>query len=183
MFHFSKKRITYKILENIYTEHEAYLLRYCLGITGDRYRAEDILSSVMEYIFKNPKSFLECPSSNHRAYLKKACLRAYLLDIKKEQKELETAEKFYINKHLAEETPDVPETVIRNVSIGRIADILYELNTDDMKIFILYYYCGVTQGEIASSFGVSTSTISRKLDSLRKEIAQKMEKEGYYDVQ
>lgn len=159
-------------LERIFLEHHAQVLAAAYRVTGSATDAEDVLQTVFLRLLRRERG--EGLSDTPASYLHRAAINA-ALDLVRNRKSLKATPLEDVAAHLAEDPRLGPERRRGDREIrARVREALGGLNPRTAEVFVLRYFEGYGNQEIARMLGASRSTVAvmlhRARSRLRKDI-------------
>ena len=160
-------------LEQIFREHHKRILSAAYRVTGNAQDAEDVLQTVfMRLVRREGGSPL---SDSPGSYLHRAAINASL-DVVRSRHTARTSSLEDVEPVLADATTKAPDRIQASGEIrGEIRKALAKMSPKSAEVFILRYFEGYGNHEIARMLGASRSTVNvilhRTRQKLREEIA------------
>jgi RNA polymerase sigma-70 factor (ECF subfamily) len=160
-------------LEQIFREHHKRILSAAYRVTGNAQDAEDVLQTVfMRLVRREGGSPL---SDSPGSYLHRAAINASL-DVVRSRHTARTSSLDDVEPVLADATTKAPDRIQGSGEIrDEIRKALAKMSPKSAEVFILRYFEGYGNHEIARMLGASRSTVNvilhRTRQKLREEIA------------
>jgi RNA polymerase sigma-70 factor (ECF subfamily) len=165
-------------LETLFREHHARIFRTAYRITGSTVDAEDVLQNVFLRLVRGGE--LYDLTDRAEAYLQRAAVNASL-DLLRGRTRAKSVGIDDLNAELVESTSINPEMQHVDRELRRlIQEAVSKLGARSAEMFVLRYYEGYDNREIAALLGTSQMVVGVMLHRarvrLRKEIGQYVEK-------
>ncbi len=145
------------LLETLTLERPA-LEQFLTNRLGCSAAAEDIIQSLSERLIRGP---VECELVNPRAYVFRAAANAAVDHVRASSKRLAYESEAAI---LEKTNPAHPEREVLGLEALREVEVaLQDLPALSRRMFLLHRVEGVPQKEIAARFGVSLSTVEKRI--------------------
>ena len=160
-------------LEQVFREHHGRILRAAYRVTGNSQDAEDVLQTVfLRLVRREGGSPL---SDSPGSYLHRAAVNA-ALDVVRSRKSANATALDDVEAHLESAAQESPERRQGGAEIReQIRLALAKMSAKSAEIFVLRYFEGYGNHEIAKMIGTSRSTVNvilhRTREKLRHEIA------------
>ena len=160
-------------LERIFQDHGSQVFGTAFRVTGNAQDAEDVLQTVfMRLVRREGGSPL---SDSPGSYLHRAAINASL-DVVRSRHSARTSSLEDVEPVLADATTKAPDRIQGSGEIrGEIRKALAKMSPKSAEVFILRYFEGYGNHEIARMLGASRSTVNvilhRTRQKLREEIA------------
>jgi RNA polymerase sigma-70 factor (ECF subfamily) len=166
-----------KELEGLFQAHHEQIFRAAYRITGSIVDAEDALQTVFLRLIQNKEDYHLSP--NPIAYLLRAAINVSL-DLLRRRIRAKAVSLDELDFHLIERSDTSPATTYENREMHRlIQKSLTSLGTKAAEVFILRYFEGYGNREIAQLLGMSEMVVAivlhRARGRLRKEISKFLE--------
>lgn len=156
-------------LEPVYREHASAVLRTAYRVTGNVDDAEDVLQTVFLRLARRdaPPQFEHGPLP----YLRRAATNA-ALDIVQSRRVRTTSPLAEVPDHLITDQGPPPDRLqVGRELRHRLRDALGSLNRRHAEMFVLRYFEGLGNVEIARQYGTSPSTVAVTLHRIRSRLA------------
>lgn len=157
----------------IFQENASRVMSAAYRVTGNSQDAEDVLQTVfLRLVRRDAASWL---SADPRAYLHRAAVNAGL-DVVRSRKAARSTPLEDVEPILSEEDDRGPDRLLGSVEIREhVRQALTGLSPRSAEIFVLRYFEGYDNHEIADMLGTSRSTVAvilhRSRNSVRERIA------------
>ncbi|HXV74702.1 MAG TPA: RNA polymerase sigma factor [Candidatus Polarisedimenticolaceae bacterium] len=167
------KAATEPDLERVYRDHHRRVLQAAYRVTGSAQDAEDVLQTVFLRLVRREGSSPLSDSLGN--YLHRAAVNA-ALDVVRSRKASRSTPLDSVEPTLAAGSETTPDAIQSEVEIKqRIRTALARMSAKAGEIFVLRYFEGYGNHEIATMLGTSRSTVNvilhRTREKLRGELA------------
>ena len=167
------------LVEELYTNHYALMLRKAQSMVRDRQAAEDVVEAVMLRLIQRVELLRGCNRASLRSYLI-ACVRNEALDrLRREGKFRATGDAGEALLRLPDDAPTAEARLIDEAQIQAVAGALERLDERERLALRMKYYDGMIEGDIAALFGMSRSGIRKVIDRARRHVGALLQEEGW----
>ncbi len=159
-------------LETIYREDAKVVLQAAYRVTGNVDDAEDVLQTVFARLAnrESPPDF----STGSRAYLRRAATNA-ALDIVQSRRVRNGVSLEVTGEEVGRDpAPDPDRQHLGRESKHQLRQALSKISRRGAEIFVLRYFEGLDNAEIAAHIGTSTNTVAVTLHRARARIKDEM---------
>jgi RNA polymerase sigma-70 factor (ECF subfamily) len=157
-------------LARIYREHQGRVFRAAYRITGNAQDAEDVLQTVFLRLARREGGTFLSDSPIH--YLHRAAVNA-ALDVVRSRRASRTTALDDVAPVLAGDPTEAPDRLRGGTEIReRIREELARVNAKAAEIFVLRYFEGYGNHEIAEMLGTSRSTVNVTLHRTRARLRE-----------
>jgi RNA polymerase sigma-70 factor, ECF subfamily len=165
-------------LESLFREHHEHVFRTAYRITGSASDAEDVLQTVFLRLIKSSEGIDQAESQ--KGYLLRAAVNASL-DLMRSHTRSKSVAIDDVEYDLAASARMNPETSAEDRELRKlIQEAVARLGERAAEVFILRYFEGYDNREIAEMLGTSQMvvavTLHRARSRMRKEIGEYLEK-------
>jgi RNA polymerase sigma-70 factor (ECF subfamily) len=156
--------------QELYDSHSDDVYRFALWMTGEVSRAEDLTSETFVRAWTRRE---EIRTETLRAYLLSIARNLYLMHIRKDKRTTE------LDDIHPDPSPGPDRFAESRDELGRVENLLREMNECDRTAFMLRVKHGLPYAEIAGVLGVSLSSAKVKVHRVRKRLlTDRMEREA-----
>ncbi len=154
-------------LEEAYREHARHVLAAAHRVTGSAEDAEDVLQTVFTRLARRQGA-----GATTRPYLHRAAINA-ALDLVRSRKSNRSTPLQAVEPILADDARSVPDRLQLSGEIrDQVRAALAALSPKSAEIFVLRYFEGYDNHEIASMLGTSRSTVAVVLHRSRQRVRE-----------
>ena len=167
------------LVEELYTNYYALMLRKAQSMVRDRQAAEDVVEAVMLRLIERIDLLRGCNRASLRSYLV-ACVRNEAIDRMRRAgrtQSLDEAEERL--RQLPDESPRAEAGLIREAQIQAVVRALEALDDRERLALRMKYYDRMTDAAIAKLFGMSRSGIRKVIDRARQHVGARLRKEEW----
>jgi RNA polymerase sigma-70 factor (ECF subfamily) len=143
------------LMQQLHDEHAAALWGFCLHLTGDRLRAEDVAQETLLRAWQHPE-VLDQSGRSARSWLFKVA-RNLVID--------EWRSKRYQSERATDQVPEPGEPVDDTDLLLQswvVAEAVAQLSTEHRAVLLECYYNGRSVAEAASRLGVPPGTVKSR---------------------
>ncbi len=141
-----------------YEKYRMELLRYAIGVTHDKARAEDLVQETFLRALQSTDVYEELGSSQRRAWLYRT-LKNLICDAHRDT----VAQMRFENQELAAEDREEP-----GFAQMENAMLLQALPPEDRALFVMRYLEGYNAAELSEMFNLPSGTIRSRLSRSRR---------------
>jgi RNA polymerase sigma-70 factor (ECF subfamily) len=149
----------------LYAKYGFFLLRRCRTILRDRALADDALQEAFVKVMRGGGAIRE--ASEPLRWLYRVADRCCFDVLRKRRRSMETPSDGEGESAHPGVAIELRDAVLRLMST---------MNDDEMKIAVLLFVDGMSQGEIAEEVGLSRVTVNKKIQALRARAAPYLER-------
>lgn len=161
--------------ERLYKKYRRFMFSAAYEVLQSEHLAEDAIHDAFEKIIKNLHKINESDEIKTKNFLVIIC-RNCAIDIYKQNKKQIPCE----NNILFAETVSPEEIVLTHDSTDKISQIIEQLPAIYRDVFMLHYYYNLSVSDISLLLKANLETIKKRLIRAKKQIAEKLKREGYY---
>lgn len=158
------------LLEQLYRRYHRAAYLYCLRMTGDSHRAQDLVADAFL------KAYLSLPDSvpSFRYWLLRVCRNLWLDQCRRDSRLTgEEALQFSADPH-------TPESLyLQDEEKKELWKALNSLPPQDRELITLHYFSGLPLKEISPILGLRYPAVRQKISRLRQILKQRLEEQGY----
>ena len=167
------------LVESLYTDHYALMLRKARSRVRDRQAAEDVVEAVMLRLIERIDLLRGCNRASLRSYLV-ACVRNEAIDRMRRAGRLQMLEDAWEKlDQVPDEAPRAEVRLIREEQIRAVIRALEALDDRERLALRMKYYDGMTEADIARLFGMSRSGIRKVIDRARQRVGAQLRREEW----
>jgi len=162
------------ILDELFRKYYGPAVLYCLRLCGDDHLAQDLASDAFV------KAYLSLPNDvpSFRYWLLRVCKNLWIDHLRKEKWNASEEPLQYIADR------NTPETVYLQKERSRcLWRSISELAPLDRELLTLHYFSGLSLQEAAKLIGKSYPATRQRMVRLRQELKQRMEEQGYGELE
>lgn len=162
------------LLEELYRKYYGPALLYCTALCGDGHLAQDIASDAFV------KAYLSLPNDvpSFRYWLLRVCKNLWIDHLRKRKWEASNEALEYMAD------PATPENMYLQKERSRcLWRAISELPPSDRELLTLHYFSGLSLQEAAKILGKSYDATRQRMVRLRQTLKQKMEEQGYGELE
>lgn len=163
--------------ERVFRDHAPAALRAAYRVTGNLQDAEDVLQTIFLRLVRRAGG-ISSLGDGAPGYLHRAAVNA-ALDVVRSRKSARTAPLDGVERSLADSKRPGPEQVrgAREVR-DQVRRALSHVSPKAAEIFVLRYFEGYDNHEIARMVGTSRSTVGVTLHRTRQRVREELERHG-----
>lgn len=167
------------LVEELYTNHYALMLRKAQSMVRDRQAAEDVVEAVMLRLIERIDLLRGCNPASLRSYLV-ACVRNEAIDrIRRAGRTRSLDDAGDRLGQLPDESPRAEAGLIREEQIRAVVRALEALDDRERLALRMKYYDQMTDAAIAKLFGMSRSGVRKVIDRARQHVGERLRKEEW----
>lgn len=162
------------ILDELFRKYYGPAVLYCLQLCGDGHLAQDLASDSFV------KAYLSLPNDvpSFRYWLLRVCRNLWIDHLRKEKWNTSDEPLQYIADR------NTPETAFLKKERSRcLWRAISELAPLDRELLTLHYFSGLSLQEAAKLIGKSYPATRQRMVRLRQELKQRMEEQGYGELE
>lgn len=159
-------------VEKLYYTYRNTMYEEAYNVLNDQSLAEDAVSEAFVRIIKNLDKISLEESSRTRNFLAIVCRNVAIDIYNKRKREIITADE---SDFVSPCTPE--DFVIDSESVNKIMDIVNAMNPIYKDTLILSRVYNMSRGDIASIFGISPESVTKRLQRAKAEIRKQLAKE------
>jgi len=146
----------------LYERHYEAVFRAALRVTGNAADAEDVLQTVFLRVLARSRDEAELSA----AYFKRAAVNAAVDVLRRRE------------MHAASSVDDhaVPAAQAPLLLKERLRRAIAALDDDDASLFLMRYVEGLSNDELAETFGLEKNNVAVRLHRIRQKLQQEMER-------
>ena len=162
-------------LAELFRDHHQRVYRAAFRITGDPADAEDVLQSVfLRLLNRDPRSGRLDLSETASPYLHRAAVNA-ALDLLRGRRRTPAVELGEVAEHLADADRPDPEGSQRGRELRRaLRAALARLSPESAEVFVLRYFEGLANHQIAALLDLPPSTVAVRLHRARLRLQKEL---------
>lgn len=145
------------------------LVHYIMGLTGNRFEAEDIVQHTFLKLWEDHKSLNITTSIKN--YLYRSCHNRFIDVYRREQKRFQLSDMIYYTTMLEEEEKDEETRQVQKQKLNRA---IANLPPKSREVFELSKFRGLKYAEIASRLNISIKTVENHMSKALKLIKQQV---------
>ena len=167
------------LVESLYTNYYALMLRKAQSMVRDRQAAEDVVEAVMLRLIERIDLLRGCNRPSLRSYLV-ACVRNEAIDRLRRAGRIQPLDDAGERLRLLPDgTPPAEVGLIREEQIQAVVRALEALGDRERLALRMKYYDGMTDAAIAKRFGMSRSGICKLIDRGRQQVGALLHEEEW----
>lgn len=167
------------LMESLYTDHYALMLRKAQSMVRDRQAAEDVVEAVLLRLVERVGLLRGCNRASLRSYLV-TCVRNEAIDrLRREGGRFDLGDPGERLRQLPDDAPGAEARLIREERIQAVAGALERLDERERLALRMKYYDGMTEADIAALFGMSRSGIRKVIDRARRHVGALLREEEW----
>lgn len=167
------------LMEALYTDYYALMLRKAQGMVGDRQAAEDVVEAVLLRLIERIGLLRACNRASLRSYLV-ACVRNEAIDrLRREGRRRDLSDAEERLRQLPDDGPTAESTLIREEQVRAVVRALEKLDERERLALRMKYYDGMVDADIARLFGMSRSGIRKMIDRARRRVGELLREEEW----
>ncbi len=158
------------ILEQLYIRHYSAAYLYCLSMTGDPHRAQDIVADAFV------KAYLSLPGQvpSFQYWLLRVCRNLWIDQCRRDARLAgEEPLQFAADPH----TPE--SRYLQDEEKRELWNALNSLPPQDRELIILHYFADLPLTQIAPLLGITYPAARKRLSRLRQALKLRLEEHGY----
>ena len=160
--------------DTLFEEYNSYVFKIVINESKGILSKEDIEETVSDIFFllwKNRKKVKDY--SKIKSYIGAIAKNTTKNKLRKANKEVSFEENMIVTEKNSEESYYI------NEQLNLVHNALQEMDEDDRRLFLMYYYENKKIKEISESEDIKASAIKTKLHRIRKKLKKLLEKGGF----
>jgi len=162
------------LVESLYTDHYALMLRKAQSMVRDRQAAEDVVEAVMLRLIERIDLLRTCNRASLRSYLVTSVRNEAIDRMRREGRlwNFDGVEERL--EQLPDDSPPAEARLFREEQVQAVVRALEALEARERMALRMKYYDRMTEADIARLLGLSRSGVRKVIDRARRQVGAQL---------